>query len=138
MSGRTTDSTLPAAWDPPAPETAVASGRSRWLAEYALMRVTGLVLAVLALGHFAVTHLVTDVAGDNSAFVARRLSSGLWTAWDAALLAAALAHGTVGARLALAELTSRRAAKTLERAVGALAVGLFVVGAIAIARAAHA
>jgi succinate dehydrogenase / fumarate reductase membrane anchor subunit len=102
------------------------------------MRVTGLALAVLALGHFAVTHLVTDVAHDDSAFVARRLSSGLWTAWDAALLAAALAHGSVGARLALSELTSRRTAKRLERTVGLLALALFVVGAIAIARAANA
>jgi succinate dehydrogenase hydrophobic anchor subunit len=132
------DSTaLPAAWEAPALDAAAAAGASGRLAAYALMRVTGVALSVLAVGHFAVTHLVTDVAGDNSAFVARRLSSALWTAWDAALLAAALAHGTVGARLALAEVASRRTARTLERGVTALAAVLFVVGTIAIARAAH-
>ena len=128
----------PAAWELTAPPV-LAADRSRRLADYVLLRTTGLALSVLVLGHFAVTHFVTDVARNDSAFVARRLSSGLWIAWDSAMLAAALAHGSAGVRLALADYaTDRRTRRLLERAVVALAVFLFVVGASAIARAAGA
>jgi len=128
----------PAAWELTAPPV-LAADRSRRLVDYVLLRTTGLALSVLVLGHFAVTHFVTDVARNDSAFVARRLSSGLWIAWDSAMLAAALAHGSAGVRLALADYTTdRRTRRLLERAVVALAVFLFVVGASAIARAAGA
>ena len=127
----------PAAWELTAPP-AVAADRSQRLVGYVLLRTTGLALSVLVLGHFAVTHFVTDVARNDSAFVARRLSSGAWIAWDSAMLAAALAHASVGVRLALADYaTDGRRRRLLERAVVALAVFLFVVGALAIARAAR-
>jgi succinate dehydrogenase hydrophobic anchor subunit len=100
-----------------------------------LLRLTGLVLAVLVLGHFAVTHFVTDVAHDDSAFVARRLSSAVWIVWDSAMLGAALAHGAVGVRLALADYASPRRRRLLERLVVALAAVLLVVGSLAIAGA---
>jgi succinate dehydrogenase / fumarate reductase membrane anchor subunit len=127
----------PAAWERP-PVAAPGDPSSR-LFTYVLLRVTGLMLAVLVLGHFAVTHFVTDVARDDSAFVARRLSSILWIAWDATMLAAAIAHGTAGVRLALADYAvdaGRR--RFLERCVVSFAVVLFVLGVIAIARAVHA
>lgn len=104
-----------------------------------MLRVTGLLLAVLVLGHFAVTHFVTDVARDNSAFVARRLSSGIWLAWDASMLAAALVHGATGVRLGLADyVSSVRTRRILERAVITVTSVFFVLGVIAIALAAHA
>lgn len=124
-----------AAWERPARRLPVAEPRSRTL-DYVLLRVTGLLLSVLVLGHFAVTHVVTDVADDNSAFVARRLGSALWIAWDSAMLAAALAHGATGVRIALGDYLGER--RLLERALGAAVLVLFVVGAFAIARAAHA
>jgi succinate dehydrogenase / fumarate reductase membrane anchor subunit len=103
------------------------------------LRVTGLVLSVLVLGHFAVTHFVTDVARDNSAFVARRLSSTIWIVWDSTMLAAALAHGAFGIRLAIADYsTEARARRFWERVVMAVVVVLFVLGLIVIARAANA
>jgi succinate dehydrogenase / fumarate reductase membrane anchor subunit len=139
MSAGTADTSAPrpAAWEPAASPTVVADDRSRQLVDYVLLRTTGLALSVLVLGHFAVTHFVTDVARNDSAFVARRLSSGVWIAWDSAMLAAALAHATVGVRLALADYATDGRRRRLERAVAALAVFLFVVGAIAIARAAR-
>jgi succinate dehydrogenase hydrophobic anchor subunit len=95
-------------------------------------------LSVLVLGHFAVTHFVTDVARDNSAFVTRRFSSVLWIAWDATMLAAALAHGAAGVRLALADYSAdARRRRFLERCVVSFTVVLFVVGVIAIARSVH-
>jgi succinate dehydrogenase / fumarate reductase membrane anchor subunit len=138
MSARATEAPLPrpAAWELPAPARA-AEERSTQLVDYVLLRATGVVLSVLVLGHFAVTHFVTDVAHDDSAFVARRLSSALWIAWDSTMLAAALAHGTIGIRLALADYTAGRKRRLLHRAVVAVATVLFVLGAIAIGRAAH-
>ena len=66
------------------------------LAAFLVMRTTAVLLAVLVLGHFAVTHLVTDVADTGSSFVLRRWSSALWLAWDWTMLAAALAHAGAG------------------------------------------
>lgn len=133
-----TGSVRPAAWELPAPAAGDPAADARRALDYVLLRGTGVVLSVLVLGHFVVTHLVTDVADDNSAFVARRLSSALWIAWDSALLATALAHGSVGVRVALADYASGRRRRALERTVVAVAVVLFVLGAIAIGRAALA
>jgi succinate dehydrogenase hydrophobic anchor subunit len=126
----------PAAWELPA-LLPVEDEHARRLVDYVLLRATGVVLSVLVLGHFAVTHFVTDVAHDDSAFVARRLSSAVWVAWDSAMLAAALAHGAIGVRLALADYASGRRRRVLYRTVVAVAAILFALGAIAIARVAH-
>jgi len=67
------------------------AGRS-WL----LIRLTGVLLSVLVLGHLLAVHLLTDVAHTTSSFVLRRWSSGLWIGWDGTMLTAALAHGAAG------------------------------------------
>jgi succinate dehydrogenase hydrophobic anchor subunit len=122
----------------PAYSEELATTRARPI-DYVAMRVTGLLLSVLVLGHFAVTHFVTDVAHDDAAFVTRRLSSAVWIAWDTTMLAAALVHGALGARIALADYADiARTHRLLERAVFALALVLFVLGTIAIARSADA
>jgi hypothetical protein len=54
------------------------------LASFVLVRVTGLLLTVLVLGHFALTHIVHDVADTNAAFIARRWGSALWLIWSTA------------------------------------------------------
>jgi succinate dehydrogenase / fumarate reductase membrane anchor subunit len=133
------DTSVPrrAAWEPPLAAGPVDE-TSRYLVDYVLLRVTGLVLSVLVLGHFAVTHFVTDVAQNDSTFVARRLSSGVWIAWDTLMLAAALAHGAVGVRLAVADYADERRRRMLERGVFGFAAFLFVIGSITIARAANA
>jgi succinate dehydrogenase hydrophobic anchor subunit len=128
----------PAAWERPAAADRPTAEQSR-LASYVALRVTGVMLSVLVLGHFAVTHIVTDVARDNAAFVARRLSSAVWIAWDATMLAAALAHGAIGIRLALVDYTATRTRRRLlDRLVFAIAGILLALGVVAIARAAHA
>jgi succinate dehydrogenase hydrophobic anchor subunit len=137
MSSDASSSRLPA-WQMP-PYSAELAAPARRPIDYVAMRVTGLLLSVLVLGHFAVTHFVTDVARDDSAFVTRRLSAAVWIAWDTAMLAAALVHGALGVRIALADYSgSARTQRRLEKAVLALAFALFVLGTIAIARSAHA
>ena len=63
-----------------------------------IMRVSGLALVFLALTHFAITHIVTDVADTDSDFVADRWANPLWRLFDWSLLTLALFHGLNGLR----------------------------------------
>ena len=63
------------------------------------MRISGLVLLFLALIHFALTHIIHDVADTNYGFVARRWHNLGWRIFDWSLLALALAHGLNGLRM---------------------------------------
>jgi succinate dehydrogenase / fumarate reductase membrane anchor subunit len=63
---------------------------------YMLIRVTGLLLVVLALGHFALTHIITDVADTGSEFISARWSSVVWLIWDSLLLGSAFLHAAGG------------------------------------------
>lgn len=98
-----------------------------WVARrgpYLTIRVTGVMLAVLALGHFGLTHIVHDVAETDSSFIVRRWSSVLWVTWDGLLLGTAVVHAGAGLVVVIrdyrADTTSQR------RWVGAL-VGVTVV-----------
>lgn len=72
-------------------------GRLRPSLVWLTIRVTAVLLAVLVLTHFAVTHLLTDVAETGSAFIATRWESGLVAATDWLMLVAAVVHGALGA-----------------------------------------
>ena len=65
------------------------------------MRVSGLALIFLALVHFTLTHIVTDVAKTNFAFVGHRWHNPLWRLFDWSLLGLALFHGLNGLRIVL-------------------------------------
>ena len=63
------------------------------------MRISGLVLLVLALGHLVVMHLMgTGAERINFGFVAVRWQSPFWRTWDWMLLMLALVHGINGLR----------------------------------------
>lgn len=63
------------------------------------MRVSGLLLLLLALGHLAIMHLIHSVDEINFAFVAGRWANPLWRLYDWMLLALALVHGFNGLRV---------------------------------------
>lgn len=63
---------------------------------YIALRTTGLLLAVLALGHFLITHITNDVAQTDSSFIINRWSSTIWVIWDVLLLTSALIHAFAG------------------------------------------
>ena len=71
------------------------------------MRVSGIFLAFLALGHFAITHVINDVADTSFAFVADRYGTIFWRLWDLALGYLALLHGTNGARIVIEDYVRR-------------------------------
>lgn len=97
---------------------------------YLLVRVTGVLLAVLVTGHFAVTHIVNDVAETDASFVAARWGGALWLTWDALLLACALTHGASGVWVAVDDYVSpcrRRPWRVLLVAVTAV---VFAIGGL--------
>ncbi len=86
-----------------------ASGYGRGpLANWLVVRVTALILSVLVLGHFALTHFVTDVAETDSAFVASRWASPLFLSWSWTMLVAAVVHGAAGLWVVIAEYATGR------------------------------
>jgi succinate dehydrogenase hydrophobic anchor subunit len=116
-----------------APRTRGTRGR---LTAFVLVRVTGLVLAVLVLGHFALTHVITDVAAADADFVARRWASALWVAWDVTMLVCALLHGVAGMWIAVEDYTPEPARRRRRhRALTGLAVAFGLVGVATVALA---
>lgn len=69
----------------------------RW---WYFMRISGLLLVLLALGHVFIMHVLVELAGDeiNFAFVTSRWGTPFWRIYDAILLLLALLHGVRGAR----------------------------------------
>lgn len=82
----------------PTDERRQRGGHSFESKSWLFMRASGLALVVLALLHFAITHITTDVADTGFAFVTRRWDNPLWRAFDWLLLALALLHGLNGVR----------------------------------------
>ena len=114
---------------------ALVSGGGR-LFYYLMVRVTGLLLTVLVLGHFVVTHITTDVAETGSSFIARRWDSVLWILWDWAMLTAAMLHGAAGVWISIEDYTpDRRKRRRRQRLLVAISTLLFVLGLVVIAAA---
>ena len=120
------------------PAYAPATGaRRRRLVAWLLIRLTGLLLSVLVIGHFALTHILTDVAATDSAFVAASWSSLVIIAWDWVMLVAAALHGGVGIALMIEDYaTSPDMRRRLRVALGVLVTVMLIGGTLTILRAA--
>ena len=71
------------------------------LQTWIFMRVSGVVLLVLALGHLVIMHLINSVYDIDYAFVAGRYAGWGWRIYDTALLVLAMLHGVNGVRVIL-------------------------------------
>ena len=101
------------------------------------VRLTGLLLSVLVIGHFVLTHITTDVAETDSAFVATRWESAVVVAWDWLMLVAAVIHGTAGVAVMIDEYARSRDARRRARwALGTLATVMILGGTATILRVA--
>lgn len=71
------------------------------------MRISGLLLVVLALGHLFITHIIYNVESINYAFVASRWAAPktgfFWRIWDLSMISLAMFHGFNGLRQVLDE-----------------------------------
>jgi len=126
---------MSATLEPEAAERATTANARRRLLGYLAVRVTGLLLAVLVIGHLVVTHVVTDVAATDAGFIARRWSSALWLIWDWLMLASALGHAAAGVSVAVDDYARKPVTRRrLHRILVVLVVALFVFGSYVIAK----
>jgi succinate dehydrogenase / fumarate reductase membrane anchor subunit len=64
------------------------------------MRISGIILLVLAVGHVLIMHFFdTGVDRVNFAFIQLRWASPFWKTWDWLMLVLALLHGVNGLRV---------------------------------------
>ncbi len=101
------------------------------------MRVSGLVLVFLALGHLCITHILNNVEVINYAFVANRWANPhtgvIWRVWDLLMINLALLHGFNGLRQVLWEYVhGLMARKLLATVIWSTAVFLIGIGTYAI------
>lgn len=101
---------------------------------WAFMRISGVLLLFLALGHVAIMHLVGGgVERINFSFVASRWNNPLWRFYDWLLLSLALFHGVFGARQVLEDHVGSGQARALAKLVLFLAAGLlFLLGSLTV------
>ncbi len=86
------------------------------------MRVSGLALLFLALGHLLVMHLINNVEVIDFKFVAARYATPFWRTYDLLMLWFAMIHGVNGLRTVLLDYIGARGWRVLSLA------SLFVVG----------
>ena len=101
---------------------------------WVFMRVSGLALIVLVLGHLFIMNILDGgVHRINFAFVAGRWSSPFWQFWDLSMLWLAEIHGTNGLRTVINDYARRDATRfwlkvlLYTSAVLILALGTFVI-----------
>jgi len=113
----------------PRPE---GSGRERFW--WYFMRLSGLALVILALGHMFIMHVLVELSGQevNFAFVQSRWGTPFWRIYDLLLLVLAFVHGANGARIVIGDYVVHRTARSL--LIGTLLVisGIWLVLGIAV------
>ena len=80
------------------------------------MRISGVVLLFMALGHLAIMHLINNIEVIDYAFVVRRYGTPFWRTYDLVMLWLALIHGLNGARTLVEDYVSTRGWRTLSLA----------------------
>jgi succinate dehydrogenase / fumarate reductase membrane anchor subunit len=123
--------------EPVAQHSAPVAGRERPIGGFELwawlfMRISGLVLLVLAVGHVLIMHVVDEGVGRvDFAFVQLRWESPFWRTWDWMMLSLALVHGVNGLRMIVMDYV-RPAGLRFVLNVGFYVLGfaLFVLGSV--------
>jgi succinate dehydrogenase / fumarate reductase membrane anchor subunit len=101
------------------------------------MRISGLVLVLLALGHLFITHIQNNVEDVNYFFVANRWADPktgvFWRLWDLTMINLAVLHGFNGLRQVLDEYVTKPGRRViLKTLIGLFAAFLIIIGSYAI------
>jgi succinate dehydrogenase / fumarate reductase membrane anchor subunit len=97
------------------------------------MRVSGITLLVLALGHLLIMHIIHNVDNIDFQFVARRYATPFWRTYDLLLLWLAMIHGVNGVRTVIVDYVSPRGWRTASLAsLYLLGFVLITLGSLAI------
>jgi succinate dehydrogenase / fumarate reductase membrane anchor subunit len=107
------------------------------LAAWYFMRISGLILVLLALGHLFITHILHNVEDVNYQFVAGRWGDPktgvFWRLWDLTMINLAVLHGFNGLRQVLDEYVIRRTRRKLAHTLlWCSAIFLMTIGTYAI------
>jgi succinate dehydrogenase / fumarate reductase membrane anchor subunit len=86
------------------------------------MRISGLLLLFLALGHLLIMHIIHNVDHIDFQFVAARYATPFWRTYDLLMLWLAMIHGVNGVRTVLTDYISARGWRVVSLA------SLFVLG----------
>jgi succinate dehydrogenase / fumarate reductase membrane anchor subunit len=91
--------------------TASGSERFWWY----FMRLSGLALVILALGHMFIMHVLVELTGGeiNFAFVQSRWGTPFWRIYDFLLLVLAFVHGANGTRIVITDYIAQPTAKRM-------------------------
>jgi succinate dehydrogenase / fumarate reductase membrane anchor subunit len=107
------------------------------LVAWFFMRISGLVLVLLALGHLFITHILNNVENINYEFVSNRWANPttgvIWRLWDLTMINLAMLHGFNGLRQVLDEYVVRRNRRVLTHTlIWSAAIFLMGIGTYAI------
>ena len=109
-------------------------GTGRELAWWWFMRISGVLLVFLALGHMFIMHVLVVLTGQeiNFAFVQSRWGSPFWRIYDLLLLVLALVHGMRGARTIIGDYVANRTAKSFLFLMLVVIGGIWLAAGIAV------
>jgi len=97
------------------------------------MRVSGLALLFLALGHLLIMHIIHNVDHIDFQFVAARYATPFWRTYDLLMLWFALIHGVNGVRTLMVDYISARGWRVVSLAsLYVLGFVLLTLGSLAI------
>ncbi len=101
---------------------------------WVFMRVSGVLLVLLVLGHFAIMHVIDGgISRVNFAFVSGRWSNPFWRVYDFAMLTLALLHGGNGLRVIIDDYARSGARRLAYQALNLTVIGLtWVLGSLTI------
>jgi succinate dehydrogenase / fumarate reductase membrane anchor subunit len=98
-----------------------------------LMRLSGLGLFVLVLGHYLILHVLYDPAEQHADWIAEvRWSSLFWRGYDWLMLMLVLFHAFMGMRIVIGDMTFGRVRTVLMAGLLVLAVVLFTIGTVVV------
>ncbi|HYZ11791.1 MAG TPA: succinate dehydrogenase hydrophobic membrane anchor subunit [Actinomycetota bacterium] len=117
-----------------APEAGPARRAGFELWAWLFMRLSGILLLFLAVGHVLIMHVFdTGVARVDFDFVVDRWSSPFWRTWDWMLLSLALLHGVNGTRVIVQDYVRRSGWRLAWNwAFAIVAFSLFVLGSVVV------
>ncbi|WP_018466510.1 succinate dehydrogenase hydrophobic membrane anchor subunit [Calidithermus timidus] len=109
------------------------AGTNLELAWWVFMRVSGLVLVFLVLGHLYMSNILINAGDVDYNYIARRLSNTTWKIYDWVMLSLSLLHGMNGLRYVLDDWVRDASARFWTKMVTySLAVLVFFVGSMSL------
>jgi len=106
-----------------------SGGFYAWL----FQRLTGILLVILLVVHFAITHNLPKGGNVTFALVAPRLATATWKVFDLTFLVCALFHGLNGVWMVVQDYVSSETAQTwIFYALCTLGLVLLILGAITV------